>query len=380
MPVPELNAQGIDISNTLLKIDQMKKGAGQEEHYNLQNALLKRRMTPEAVANENALLQLKQNKEDADLRRENMEDTTKAIAWIKDTPDPDARYANFKAVATKEFAESEGQRVRKGVHPDFLPDTDLFYVKSYDEKLGKEVTRWDADAFDRFANGGLLSMKMALHPEEGKTWDVVRKNPEFGIKNETGALVSPEATKYEKIHLMIKDGKPTALGASVIDSPLAEDKQAFKEGAIRHYDKGGKTVYEEFDGTAWKVKSESPKWKPGGEGEKPEYKEGQARRRMAANRSAKAKLQSGSQFDALLRAEFPEYAESMGSEDPQVIGAAIKDLDDEYAYLSKFVPKGTANPKPAPVVAPSAAGAPGQKNFGGLWGVTAKTNRPSPVF
>lgn len=381
MPLPTLNTKGPDLanfgdsSNQLLKIIDMENKASQGEHYKLQNALLKRKLSPESLAGENALLQLKQNKEEADNRRSSLEDTAKALAWIKEQPNPDEAYKMFQDEKTREFLASNG---KAGVHPTFLPDTDLFYTKAYDEKLGKEVTRWDADAFNQFANGGQLAMKAQLHPEEGKTFDLVMRNPKYDPESPA------DESKYLKLHMMIKNGKQESMGTSVVDSPLAADKKEGKAPETKTFPVGGKDVPHQWNAEsgAWEpIKGMGgPRWKAG-DGEKPEYKPGQALKRGSAIKSMKSKLQSGGAVDALMLSQFPEYAGLIASGDPQAKEAAIKALDDEYAHVSKFFPKGTAPEKPTPAKpTPAGGGVPGSKNFGNLWGGTDKPNRPSPVF
>jgi hypothetical protein len=220
--LPQLNIpKSEDFANALLVSEKLRGQKAQAEHYGLQNAILKRKMSPEVLAGENALAQMELNKKDAENKKANMEDVTKGLAWIKDSPEPDKAYINYKSVMTKEFADSGG---KKGVHPLFLPDEDLFYTTARDEKLGKTVTKWDHGMFEQYANSGQLAMKQQLRPEEGKTYDLISKNPKYGQQDEAGNLISPDESKYVKLHMVTKNGQPSVLGTSVVESPLAEDK------------------------------------------------------------------------------------------------------------------------------------------------------------
>uniref|UniRef100_A0A6M3J499 Uncharacterized protein n=1 Tax=viral metagenome TaxID=1070528 RepID=A0A6M3J499_9ZZZZ len=74
---------------------------------------------------------------------------------------------------------------------------------------------------------------------------------------------------------------------------------------------------------------------------KPEYKPGQAMKRMSAISSAISKLKSGSTIDALLMSQIPEYAGLMASSDPAAKEQAISQMKAELEYVKQFAPKGS---------------------------------------
>jgi len=81
--------------------------------------------------------------------------------------------------------------------------------------------------------------------------------------------------------------------------------------------------------------------------EKPEYKPGQAMKRMSAISSAISRLKSGSPIDALLVAQIPEYAGLMASNDPAAKQQAIDQLTTELEYVKGFAPATTKETPPA---------------------------------
>jgi hypothetical protein len=85
--------------------------------------------------------------------------------------------------------------------------------------------------------------------------------------------------------------------------------------------------------------------------ENPEYKPGQAMKRMSAINSAIVRLKSGSPFDALIAANLPEYAGSGTSVDPAIRQQAVDQLTKELDYLKQFAPAGAASKEQTPPTA-----------------------------
>lgn len=75
--------------------------------------------------------------------------------------------------------------------------------------------------------------------------------------------------------------------------------------------------------------------------DKPEYKPGQALKRISAIDSAIARLNSGNPIDTMLAIQMPELAGMIGQKDPAVIKSAVEQLKAEKAYVSQFAPEGS---------------------------------------
>lgn len=82
--------------------------------------------------------------------------------------------------------------------------------------------------------------------------------------------------------------------------------------------------------------------------EKPEYTKGQALKRMSQIKAAQARLQAGNPIDALIANLVPEYADLVGSKDPEAIKAVTEQLQTEYDYVSGFAPKTTKSARTTP--------------------------------
>ena len=87
MPIPTLNTDGIDISNTLLKLHALK----QQDEVNA--------ATKEARGSENALSIYKLNQEKKEAERKSYDDSAKALGYIAAAEgDPVLMENNYKTV------------------------------------------------------------------------------------------------------------------------------------------------------------------------------------------------------------------------------------------------------------------------------------------
>jgi hypothetical protein len=233
MPLPELNTSGVDVGNTLMKIRAMEnqdnalaRQARQDTVTNYLHGLqaqnlqseISARGTPEeqtqARVAKNALAVLQQKEAESKLKTENVKDLTRGINWIKEHPEPEKAYQTFHDTVTSEYEKSGG---KVGVNPMMFPSTDYFVKRNLDPETGVERTEWDKKAYDKFATNAMLAANMSLHPIEGKTWELVIKTPPQGVKDETGNVITPDISKYSKVHMGVKDGQIVMLGAGAAE-------------------------------------------------------------------------------------------------------------------------------------------------------------------
>lgn len=141
MPLPELQTQGIDLTNTLMRIKQLEANDLQQAHLKKQNALLDLQSSP-------AMISLKQAKVKAELDKQRLEQQKAQIEQEKAILE--AIQGHISAIqpdledyrkAKKWLTENPNLKVR----PDLLPEEDVFLQ----EDISNPVTgkRFNKDAF-----------------------------------------------------------------------------------------------------------------------------------------------------------------------------------------------------------------------------------------
>lgn len=350
MPLPALNTNYGPDENALNAILQMQKQGATEQY---RNALLAEKYRPEKIANENALNVLLTKEKQVETQKKIFDHAREGLNWVQ---------ANVENGNTNAYVDYRDHMIKDmGMQEMSLPKPDTFYDSTPDDTVeGGVVQTFNKDRFDKWSNRALATAAEITKDRFEKAKDKFEQKIVYGPENKTMMVPIKKGEEY--------DPEEELGNGWTFEKPQYETS---KEPKVVNMVVGDREVPHQYDAKTetWKPipGMGGPRWKAG-DGEKPEYKQGQALKRMSAIKSATAKLQSGGAIDAIMLAQFPEYAGQMGSEDPQVRKTAIEQLNNEYAYVSKFAPKGTANPKPAPVATPAAGGAPGSKNFGTLWG------------
>jgi len=168
MPVPELNTQGIDIGNTLLKIEQMKRGVVQDEHYELQNALLKRKLSPESLANENALAVLQRKKEQIEADKELLAHAAGGLPWVK---------ANIENGNINAYTDYRNHMVNDmGMNERLIPNPETFFDSAPDPTVEGGVSQtFNKNRFNDWSNRAAMTAKDIVangFDPEGKRYEM----------------------------------------------------------------------------------------------------------------------------------------------------------------------------------------------------------------
>ena len=152
MPLPELNTSGIDISNTVAKINAMRTNDLQRQ--NLQSEIDARTAQAPAV---NAMKPLEMNKAQQDIDRVNLDEMTKHIAYIADQP-PEAQETLW--------SDLQQTAAKKGIP---LPTGDIYKIDGV----------WNPERFKTASQAGIRARNLQLDPSIGKEEWITVINEKF---------------------------------------------------------------------------------------------------------------------------------------------------------------------------------------------------------
>jgi len=175
MALPQLNTEGIDVSNTLAKISSMKHN--ELLNQNIQNEIESRNAMQEIAARNAARLEEKQGLE---IKKAKEEDFVQGTLYVENHPDPISAY----------------EELRK-VYPQ-APDASHFIQTDAE---GRRV--WNKDLYNSFASGARDAITLQNHPKEGDDVFPVIANP--GYKKELA--VSSVNSPMIKVRLVSRNGK-----------------------------------------------------------------------------------------------------------------------------------------------------------------------------
>lgn len=233
--LPELNTQGIDISNTLAKIAAMKSSQSQQANLqseidyrnaSLPSLIAERESQTEDRKAQNALRIIQTKEALQKVRSADLDNTTQGLLWTKEHPEQDKAYEAFYNDKTDKFTKSNGLI---GLSPDVLPTPDSFYTTKTD-KSGKTITQWDSDLYNKFVASGLDATKLIKNPEEGKIHNFIIKNPGFDPNKE----VSTDNPKTIQRTLRMENGKLVDVeGAPVVPEVAKVEKEQSAEAHAR---------------------------------------------------------------------------------------------------------------------------------------------------
>ena len=302
MPLPTLQTEDQSLGNTLKTIMQMRQGEAQQEHYALQNALLRQKTSPEAVKSENELKVMQMKKAEADAVKTDWENKQAGLKYYRET----LNQVDPEKFGPGDYDNWQAHMKKIGV-PIAVPELDIFFQKDENPKSpthGKTVfdsKKFNAWKLNNISTADEVSRKgIDGHGLKPYTIYVPKVNAEGNKTGEYGTIVH-----------FVKQAEgafdPTALygkGATV-EKPATE--KTFKVGDIRHYEAGDQKLYEEYDGTKWVKKSGAPR-SPQTPEERKEREQERALGKIAQIDQAIYRLQTGSQFDAVLAALYPEAA------------------------------------------------------------------------
>lgn len=208
--LPTLDTSGVDITNTLAKINALKTGELQRQ--NLQSEIANRQLQAPLIAEQrqqtNSLRMIQQKEHEQKMVADNLKAATIDAAWLKGHPDPENAY--------KEVLTKWGQ---KGVK---MAPIDYFYKQN---KEGQKV--FNKDLLFEYVNAGIRAGKQELTGAEGKEGEKgeqwLTMNPRFDPK-QPASLQNPPAFK---IHTVYKSGRlvpnPDIPPEGVVDPVKKED-------------------------------------------------------------------------------------------------------------------------------------------------------------
>lgn len=151
MPLPVLNTSGVDITNTVARINAMRTNDLQRQ--NLQSEITARETQAPIV---NAVNLLKQKREEQALASEQLDEATKSTAYIADQP-PEAQETLWN-----DFQQTWA---KKGVP---LPSGDIYKVDGV----------WNPERFKVMSQAGIRARSLQLDPSTNKTdWIPIKSNP-----------------------------------------------------------------------------------------------------------------------------------------------------------------------------------------------------------
>lgn len=214
MPLPTLNTGGVDISNTIAKIEAMKNSRLQRENMlnemayrNAQlpylndareslaeerksrNAMaeIQRRKaeselpTPEVIEAKNAMEVYKSKAEKQKLKKAITEDTMAALSWAKSNPDKENAYDIIKTEA-----DSNGI---------YMPDKSVFVDDS---------GNFNSDAFNEFADNGIRAIKLETNPKIGERVQFTMANENYD-QSKAESETNPKLVK--RVFVVDSNGK-----------------------------------------------------------------------------------------------------------------------------------------------------------------------------
>jgi hypothetical protein len=173
--LPELNTQGIDITNTLAKINTMKHN--DMVNQNLQSEIESRNALEVLKTKSAALTDEKTNLEITEAKNKDM---IKGALWVKSHPDPISAYEKLR-----------------GVYPELADGS--FFVGT--DKEGRKV--WNVDKFNTYVDGGRDAVELARHPKDGADVFPIIPNPAYKKDMAISAANSPMI----KVRLVSNNGK-----------------------------------------------------------------------------------------------------------------------------------------------------------------------------
>ena len=224
MPLPQLNTQGSDITNTLLKIYQLKQGQAAMEHYNKQNALLDYKMSPEVrdLEKREAEAKIKNYESEGTARsalvnRQNVDTARDAHALIRNI----ISNVDVDTMGGEDYTKAYGYLKTK--YPEYsvtLPDPKIFEKddvrsstgKTFDSKMFKNwqmKVRKTAEDWVKEGKPEMENKIIYFTFPDGSTDEViqpVKKGEVFDIGKEWGPYASTKAPKEVKT-----TGKPVYL-------------------------------------------------------------------------------------------------------------------------------------------------------------------------
>lgn len=215
MPLPELQTGGVDIRNTVAAIRAMELQDLQRQ--NLQSEMQVREAnSPSLIAertSQNALRVVQEKETRHKIERGKLDDAAKAVAWVKDHPDPEKAYDEVVA--------------RFGQEGVPLPPVDLF----------KKDGKFDTEKFASYADGGIKARKLMLDPKEGERTSVPMINKGYT----TDAPESIDNPKFIKQSFVVKNGKlvadPDVPFEPLVDPIAKEKKSEDKQAATEEHQK-----------------------------------------------------------------------------------------------------------------------------------------------
>lgn len=220
MPIPTLNTDGIDISNTLLKLHALK----QQDAVNA--------ATIEARGSDNALSVYKLKQEQREAERKSYDDSAKALGYIAAAEgDPVLMENNYKTV--KKVFESEGK--------PGMPDVSYFYTDG----------KFDAGKFRAYSTNVSDTINKVRDPKEGSTFTQDIANPNYD-SSKPASLSNPPAIK---VHMVIRGGKAQRLEGAELEPKLDpyekerrdEKRLAVAEERLNQQDRHNRKIEEQAD-------------------------------------------------------------------------------------------------------------------------------------
>lgn len=197
MPLPELNTSGIDISNTVAKINAMKTNDMQRQ--NLQSEIIAR----EAQAPVLNAMRVLQNKElEQKIASSDLDESVKAVSFIKGIPTPEAQEAAYVDYAKTMAATNP--RIKP-------PALEVFYTNG----------KWDLDKFSTSTDMMIRARSLQLDPSIGKDeWLPVPTDPSKPVSDTNPLVLKRYISKgYGKIEL------DTEAPVKPYVDPVAKDKR-----------------------------------------------------------------------------------------------------------------------------------------------------------
>ncbi len=187
---PALDTSGLDITNTLAKVSQIK-------HNNMINQNLQNQME-----NRNAVTVLKERKAQIEMRDKILDTIGKSAVYLKEHPKQQDAYTDFY--------DSIGSRMG-------LPEPEDFTDVSYDDE-GNKVTTWNSKNFETWRSNAEHLATGMKNPSEGKIFTIDKKNPNYDPK-------AKDSYKWLRQQMIVKDGKMIPLGEATPNANLAVQEE-----------------------------------------------------------------------------------------------------------------------------------------------------------
>ncbi len=231
--------------------------------------------------------------------------------------------------------------------PNLKANVRKFYVDGINKLMAPTGTQIEVSSLD---DDKTIKEKLQTKQIEGITsiyQEAMSKKTPEAVGQLRGALNVARAKQIlpEEI-IKAYETDATNLAQQVMKPP----ERPYKVGQfLPQQDEGNKHVtkqvvgYDEKGMPVTKVVATAPRYK-NTSSEKPEYKPGQALKRIAVIDSSIAKLKSSGVVDTALAIQNPELAALLNSKDPEAAKQAIASLEQEREYVATFAPKGSVKP------------------------------------